>query len=72
MISASHRLMVDRYANDTMTEMLEIMTVSGPWWASSLISVRSFVIRDMILPVSFLSKKLKGSFSKCPNRSLRI
>lgn len=38
--------------NDATIEIVEIMMFSGPWWASSLISMRSFVMRDIILPVS--------------------
>ena len=30
----------------------EIIRFSGPWWASSVTFIRSFVMRDMILPVS--------------------
>ena len=33
----------------------EIISVSGPWWASSLTSFKSFVIRDINLPVSLES-----------------
>ena len=39
----------------------EMSTSSGPWCASSVMSKRSVVTRDMSLPVRTLSKKLNES-----------
>ena len=44
--------MVARYVKAIITEMEEMITFSGPWWASSVISKRSLVILDIIFPVS--------------------
>ena len=41
---------------NAVTMLMELMMrFSGPWWASSEMSIRSLVMRDMILPVSWLS-----------------
>ena len=42
----------------------EMKRSSGPWWASSEISMRSLTIRDMIVPVLLLSKYVSGSRSR--------
>ena len=40
----------------------EMSMSSGPWWASSVISKRSLVMRLISAPVRLWSKKLKLSF----------
>ena len=52
MTSVSTQSMVHRYTNEPMTIRPEISRFSGPWCASSLRSIRSLVMRDMIRPVS--------------------
>ena len=45
-----------KYIKEPITKTPEINTSSGPWWASSEISTKSFIILDIISPVWFLSK----------------
>ena len=52
MISVSGTEIVQRYTNEPTIMMPLISRFSGPWCASSLTSIRSLVMRDMILPVS--------------------
>ena len=50
----------------------EISISSGPWWASSVISKRSLVMRLMSAPVRLWSKKLKLSFCMWLNAARRM
>lgn len=54
-IKDSFQLIVQRYANEPIVTNVVIKKFSGPWWASSLTSKRSFVILVISCPVSLLS-----------------
>ena len=55
MISVSGTLMVRRMTNATSTFTEVMNTSSGVWWANSVTSNRSVVMRDMIWPILVLS-----------------
>ena len=55
MISVSGTLMVRRMTNATTTFSEVMNTSSGVWWANSVTSNRSVVMRDMIWPILVLS-----------------
>ena len=55
-IKVSGMLRMHISTKDPARVTIEMNTSSGPWWASSLISIRSLTIRDMMAPVLFLSK----------------
>ena len=54
-ISVSHMLKEPKMMNDTTILMVEINSSSGQWWANSVTSNKSFVIRDIIWPTFVLS-----------------
>ena len=60
----------------TISEPMMVRTLmrmsSGPWWASSVISKRSEVMRLMSTPVRLRSKKEKLSFCMWLNTAWRI
>ena len=55
MISVNGTLMVRRMTNATTTFSEVMNTSSGVWWANSVTSNRSVVMRDMIWPILVLS-----------------
>ena len=55
MMSVSGTLMVRRMMNATTTFREVMNTSSGVWWANSVTSNRSVVMRDMIWPILVLS-----------------
>ena len=55
MISVKGTLMVRRMTNATTTFSEVMNTSSGVWWANSVTSNRSVVMRDMIWPILVLS-----------------
>ena len=54
--SASSQRMVNMTISAPTIVTMEMNRSSGPWWASSVISNRSFVSRLMSWPVRFWSK----------------
>ena len=54
-INVSGTLIVRRMTNAASTLMEVIKTSSGVWWANSVTSNRSVVMRDMIWPILVLS-----------------
>ena len=65
-------LIVHNITNEPISIIIDINKSSGPWWASSEMSIKSLIILDIISPVLLLSKKLLGNFWRCLNISLRI
>ena len=61
MMMASGQHIVQRMMNEPMSVMRLVISISGPWWLSSVMAKRSFVIRLMSTPVRFLSKNEKES-----------
>ena len=51
MIAVSGRFIELIRKNDGTSSKTASITSSGPWWASSEISCRSFIMRDIIAPV---------------------
>ena len=71
-ISASSQRIVARMTIAPAIVSDAWITVSGPWWASSVMSKRSVVMRDMSLPVRCLSKKANESVCTLAKMSSRM
>ena len=56
MITVRSRLILARITKDTAPFKNAIKNSSGQWWANSVTSNRSLVIRDMICPTLVLLK----------------
>ena len=69
---ASSQRIVSRITRDPIRVSPACSRFSGPWWASSVISKRSVVIRLMSLPVRWVSKKEKDRVWTLRKMSSRI
>ena len=58
--------------NEPTNITIEMNKSSGPWCASSVISIKSFTILDIVTPDLLLSKYVFGSLCKCVNTSFLI
>ena len=71
MATSSHRI-VSMSMSEPLSVKKAIKRSSGPWWASSVISNKSFVMRDISWPVLVPSKKAKDCRSIWANMSRLI
>ncbi len=55
-ITVKGMLMVQRIIKAPKMLTMEMKKSSGPWWANSEISIKSLIMRDMMVPVLFSSK----------------
>ena len=72
MMSVSVSDTVDMTMNTPTSVTSEMNRSSGPWWESSEMSIRSLMMRDMIVPDLFSSKYENGSFCNLWNTVWRI
>ena len=71
-IKVKFKLISDNITKEPIIVVTDNKTSSGKWWANSLISIKSLITRDIIVPVLFSSKYETGNLCSLVNNSCLI